>query len=163
MIRAGVGILFLIILYTVFTNVIMNQINNKDNEILAYIEDSQTKISNISENARIINQRRQQYESLIAKIEEQSDKITQSYARKNAVPNFLTQIMFNIPKEVQLISIENPTEKSISIQAQSREYEQLGYFIAKIKNEGILNGVTATSGEKQGEFVVITIEGKLPY
>ena len=163
MIRFGVGILFLVVVYTIFTNIIINQIKNKDNEILDYIKDGETKIANITSNKMLINERKEQYESLVTKINDENDKLTESYARKNALPNFLTQIMFNIPKEVQLISIENPTEKSISIQAQSREYEQLGYFIAKIKNEGILNGVTATSGEKQGEFVVITIEGKLPY
>ena len=89
--------------------------------------------------------------------------VAQSYARKNALPNLLTEIMFNIPKEVQLISIENPSSKNINIQARSKEYEQVGYFIAKLKNEGILMNITSTSGVKQGEFVVITISGELPY
>ena len=71
--------------------------------------------------------------------------------------------MYNIPKEVQLVRIENYTNKSVRIEARSKEYEQLGYFIAKIKNEGILTNVTATSGEKQNEFIVIAIEGQLPY
>lgn len=163
MIRFGSGILLLVIMYTAFTSLIMNQINKKDEEIQNYIKDGETKVSTITNNTRLINQRKEQYDSLVTKINEENDKITQSYARKNALPNFLTEIMFNIPKEVQLISIKNPTEKSIKIEAQSKEYEQLGYFIAKIKNEGILNGVTATSGEKQNEFVVITIEGNLPY
>lgn len=163
MIRFGSGILLLVIMYIAFTSLIMNQINKKDEEIQNYIKDGETKVSTITNNTRLINQRKEQYDSLVTKINEENDKITQSYARKNALPNFLTEIMFNIPKEVQLISIKNPTEKSIKIEAQSKEYEQLGYFIAKIKNEGILNGVTATSGEKQNEFVVITIEGNLPY
>lgn len=163
MIRFGAGILLLIIMYTGFTNIIVNQINKKDKEIENYIKNSEEKISTITNNTMLINQREEQYVSLVNKINEENNKLTQSYARKNALPNFLTEIMFNIPKEVQLISIKNPTEKSIRIEAQSKEYEQLGYFIAKIKNEGILNGVTATSGEKQNEFVVITIEGNLPY
>ena len=163
MIRFGVGLLFLIVLYTVFSNIIMNQIKNKDKEVLEYIGDSEAKIAKITSNTKLINERKQQYVSLIEKMDQESDKIVQSYARKNALPNFLTQIMYNIPKEVQLISIENYTEKGIKIQAKSKEYEQLGYFIAKIKTEGILNGVTATSGEKQDDFVVITIEGNLPY
>lgn len=163
MIRFGAGILLLIIMYTGFTNIIVNQINKKDKEIENYIKNGEEKISTITNNTMLINQREEQYVSLVNKINEENNKLTQSYARKNALPNFLTEIMFNIPKEVQLISIKNPTEKSIRIEAQSKEYEQLGYFIAKIKNEGILNGVTATSGEKQNEFVVITIEGNLPY
>ena len=37
------------------------------------------------------------------------------------------------------------------------------YFIAKIKNEGLLTDVTSTSGVKQDEVIKITIEGNLPY
>lgn len=163
MIRTGVALLLLIIVYAIFTNIIANQINKKDKEIKNYITDSEMKIATITSNTRLINERKEQYQSLVNRINEENDKLTQSYARKNVLPNFLTQIMFNIPKEVQLISIQNSTGKNIKIEAQSKEYEQLGYFIAKIKNEGILTSVTATSGEKQGEFVVITIEGNLPY
>jgi len=71
--------------------------------------------------------------------------------------------MFNIPKEVQLQSIQNTSGKTIEMVARSKEYEQLGYFIAKLKNEGILTDVTATSGEKLNGYVVVTIQGNLPY
>ena len=69
-----------------------------------------------------------------------------------------------IPKDVQLLSIENTTGTHVVIGAQSRKYEQLGYFKAKIKEDNILvkNTVISTQGEKQGEFVKITIEGDLP-
>lgn len=163
MIRFGVGILLLVIIYTTFSTIITNQIENKNTEILDYIKDTESKISSISNNTRLVNERKQQYDELVDKIEAENDKLMQSYARKNALPNFLTQIMYNIPKEVQLVRIENYTNKSVRIEARSKEYEQLGYFIAKIKNEGILTNVTATSGEKQNEFIVIAIEGQLPY
>ncbi|MBQ2917322.1 MAG: hypothetical protein IJE59_04035 [Clostridia bacterium] len=163
MLRAAVGILILIIIYAISTSIIMNQIKNKDNEVLAYIGDTEKEISKITNNTSLISSRKEQYKELVDKINQENDKLTQSYARKNALPNFLTQVMYNIPKEVQLISIRNSADKGITIQAQSKVYEQLGYFIAKIKNEGILTGVTATSGQQQGEFIVITIEGNLPY
>ena len=163
MLRAAVGILILIIIYGISTSLIMNQIKNKDNEVLAYIGDTEKEISKITNNTSLISSRKEQYKELVDKINQENDKLTQSYARKNALPNFLTQVMYNIPKEVQLISIRNSADKGITIQAQSKVYEQLGYFIAKIKNEGILTGVTATSGQQQGEFIVITIEGNLPY
>ena len=71
--------------------------------------------------------------------------------------------MYNIPKEVQLISVQNTSGKTIKIEAQSKEYEQLGYFIAKLKNEGILTDVASSSGVKQTEYVKVTIQGNLPY
>ncbi len=163
MIRFAAGIFILLIVYVAFSNILISQINKKDEEIESFISDSKKQIAEISNNTRLINERREQYDSMIEKINEANDKLTQSYAKKNVLPNFLTEIMFNIPKEVKLTSIENTTGKVVKIEAQSKEYEQLGYFIAKIKNEGILTDVTATSGERQGEFILITIEGNLPY
>ena len=58
--------------------------------------------------------------------------------------------MFVIPKEVQLISITNTTGKTIQIEAQAKKYEQLGYFIAGIKNEGILIDFTVTNDDIAG-------------
>ena len=163
MIRFAAGILILIIVYVAFSNIIMNQINKKEEEVQTFISESKERIAEVTNDTMLIEERTNQYDSMIAKIEEFNNKITESYARRNAIPNFLTQIMFNIPKDVQLLSIQNPSGKSIRIEAQAQEYEQLGYFIAKIKNEGILNNVTATSGVKELEYVVTTIEGDLPY
>ena len=47
--------------------------------------------------------------------------------------------------------------------AQAKKYEQLGYFIAGIKNEGILIDVTSTAGTKTSELVKVTITGNLNY
>lgn len=163
MIRFTAGILILLIAYVGLSSVLINQINKKETEIEAFIDDSQQKTSDVTNNTRLINERTTQYNSMIDKINEANNKLTESYAKKNVLPNFLTEIMFNIPKEVQLLSIKNATGKQIEIEAQSKEYEQLGYFIAKIKNENILTDVTATSGVRQGEFILVTINGNLPY
>jgi len=163
MIRSTLGILFIIIIYVVFSNVIIKQINNKQNEIEEFITDSKEQIGVISRNATLVKERTEQYNEMTERINEINNKLTESYARKNVLPNFLTEIMFNIPKEVQLLSIQNTSGKIIKIEARSKEYEQLGYFIAKIKNEGILTEVTSTSGEKQSGYVVVTIQGNLPY
>lgn len=163
MIRVAVGLLILFIAYVVLSGQIMRRIDKKHNEVQSYISDSREQIASITGNIRLVEEREEQYNSMIEKINEANDKLTQSYAKKNVLPNFLTEIMFNIPKEVQLSSIENTSGKKVTIQAKSKEYEQLGYFIAKIKNEGILTDVTSTAGNRQDEFIVVTIEGNLPY
>ena len=150
-------------MYIIVSSIVLSQINKKQKEFRDYISDSKEQISSISNNSKLINERTEQYNDMIEKINEANDKLTQSYAKKNVLPNFLTEVMFNIPKEVQLLSIENTSGKSVKIQARSKEYEQLGYFIAKIKNEGMLTDVTSTSGVRQSEFIVVTIEGNLPY
>lgn len=163
MIRFSTVVLMVLIVYSVFAKLIMNQISNKETQIQAFIEDAQAKIDDVSNKTALVNKKTEQYNSILDKIEQTNAQLTQSYARKKAIPNFLTSIMTNIPKEVQLLSIKNTTGKTIKMVAQAKDYEQLGYFIAKIKNEGILTDVTATSGERLDEFIKITIEGNLPY
>ena len=67
-----------------------------------------------------------------------------------------------IPKNVQITSIENPSEDNIIIYAQSEQYQALGYFKAILKTNGVLLNVNADSGVKTDSVVKITIEGKLP-
>lgn len=163
MIRFAGAILTLLFVYIVFSKILVGQINSKETEIQAFQADAETKISDISKTSNLINQKSEQYNSLVEKIDTASEQAIQTYSRKKAIPNLLTQIMTNIPKEVQLLTIQNSTGKIVKIEAQSKEYEQLGYFISKIKNEGILTDVTATSGVRQDEFIKITIQGNLPY
>lgn len=82
--------------------------------------------------------------------------------KKDAIPNLLSKIMFLIPQEVQITSIKNKTENHIVIEAESKKYEQLGYFLAAIKNDGMLKNIKSTSGTKTDSIVQITIEGDLP-
>ena len=70
--------------------------------------------------------------------------------------------MYIIPEGVQLTSIQNTTGKKMSIVAQSSDYDQLGYFIAKIKVGGILNNAVSSSSQKSGGIITVTIEGELP-
>ena len=75
------------------------------------------------------------------------------------------QIMTVTPQAVQITEIKNTADaegRKIVISAQSKYYDDLGYFKAKIREDGILNNVVSTQGEKQGDFVKIIIEGDLP-
>ena len=71
--------------------------------------------------------------------------------------------MNRIPTGVQLLSIENPTGKKVTITAQAEKYDQLGYFKAVLEEDGILTNITTTKGVKQGDLIGVTITGQLPY
>ena len=163
LIRTAIGFLILLVLYALFSTTIIKKINKKQEETNKYIMETRVQMASLDKNTKLVSDRTTQYKDIIKKIDEANQELTASFARKNALPNLLTQLMFNIPQEVQLISIENTSGKTIKIEAQSKEYEQLGYFIAKIKNEGLLTSVKSTSGLKQTEYVKVTIEGNLPY
>ena len=69
-----------------------------------------------------------------------------------------------IPDGVTLTSIENTTGSHIVINAQSADYDLLGYFKGSLIVDGILSPSTviSTSGVKQNGIVKIVIEGDLP-
>lgn len=163
LIRTAISVLLLLVIYVVFVKTISGQISNKQNEVNSYIDDTNQKIATVTKYTTAVNDKTRHYESLIMKMDEESKKITESYARKNIIPNLLRNIETIVPKGVQILSIKNPTLKNVKIEAQAKEYEQLGYFISKIKLDGILLNVKSTESVKQNEYIKITIEGDLPY
>lgn len=164
LLRLGAGILILIVIYCVFSKMTEDQIKDKIEQTQEVIADTDTKIESVTEDTKKVDSVTKKYEEVIAKYDEANDKITQWFARKNAIPNLLNEIMFAIPEEVQVLSISNTTTKHIIIEAQSNEHQYLGYFVAAIKTKGILTNVTTTNGENQSNNMIkITIEGDLSY
>ena len=108
-----------------------------------------------------VDNKTSEYTELIKSIEEKAQIDTESKRLKYSVPTLLNKIMYAIPVNVQLKSITN-SESKIVITAQSDRYEQLGIFIAKLNNDGILRNVVSDKSEKTADVVVVTIEGELP-
>ena len=94
-----------------------------------------------------------------------NERIEDIEKSKNIIPNLLMEIMNTIPTGVQITEIENTTGRHVVIKAQSKQYEQLGYFKAKLKEDNILEkeSVISSQAEKQDEYVKIVIEGELPW
>src|SRR5699024_8877002 len=81
---------------------------------------------------------------------------------KNAIPIFLQQVMYSVPEDVTLVSIENVSGNTMSIVAKSKDYEQLCLFKVIIYTDGILTDVTSTTSYKENEEIYVTIKGDLP-
>lgn len=158
-----IAILIIMISYISCEKYLAKSIDSKSDEIKNLIQDTQTKINNNTKITKIINSKINNYEKLLNNITENNQKLSNNFASKNAIPNLLNNIMAIIPKQVQLTSIENTTDKQIVINAQSEKYEHLGYFKAKLKADNILINVTSTSGIKENGVVKVIIEGTLPY
>ena len=73
----------------------------------------------------------------------------------------LNRIMFIIPQKVQIVSIENTEDNHIVIEAVSEIYDQLGFFFAAIKADGMFENLQSTPGDKSDSLVKIVIEGDL--
>ncbi len=169
LIRGCVTVLIVLIVYGVCSVFLEKQINKKISQAENVINDTNNQLRSVQSDERKINEKASEYEAITSRLENASSEIASKQGRKNEIPTLLNQIVYIIPKNVQLTSIENnevtsgnETKQHIIITAQSEQYEQLAYFKARLSNNGYLTNVTSSEGSKDGEYVVVTIEGDLP-
>lgn len=156
--------LFTFIVYGVASTFINNNIQNKIAQVANISANTNKQISSAKKDKSSVDSKTSEYTTLTKNLQDATSLVNEKNSYKNTIPVLLSQITTIIPKQVQITSIENPTDKKIVIIAQSEKYEQLAYFKAKLKSEGILNPSSIVSSEavKDGSNVKIQIEGDLP-
>ena len=132
--------------------------------ILVPIEDEDIKKQMVDKDKEKVDAKTSEYTTLTTNLQNATDALNDKNVYKNSITTLLSEIMYVIPKEVQLTSIENPSGKKIVINAQSSKYEQLAYFKALLKSKGVLEPTSVVSSEavKESSLVKIVIEGDLP-
>lgn len=164
LVRIAVALFLLVVIYSGLSGTINYMMDQKDKEALSSIAHTNSQIQLANSDNTGLRNGINQYNKLIAEIDEQRGV----NGTKNAIPNLLNQIMSVIPESVQITSIQNTSDRHIVINAQSDRYEQLGYFVAALKNNVILVGpsldedVKTTTGQKSNGIVTIQIEGDMP-
>lgn len=161
-------VLIVIIMYSVGSSILVKQINAKIKETDDVTLYANSQLSLANSDSSKVNERTKDYQKYKTNLENVSSAIETKRSRKNQITTMLNKIVYNIPKEVQLTEIKNTettdsgkTVQHIIIHAQSAKYEQLAYFKAKMKNANVLDNITSTEGQKDGEYVKIIIEGDL--
>ena len=162
LIRVAVALFLLVVIYSGFSGLLNYQMNEKEKEANDSITQTNSQIQLANSDNEKIKSKTNEYSTMIQNLQDANDRITDRNKTRNAIPNLLNQIMSVIPESVQLTSIENDTGTHVVINAQSNKYEQLGFFVARLKNDVILNNVISTAGQKDGGIVTIKIEGDLP-
>lgn len=162
LLRVVIAIILINIIFVVFSKILYGQMDKKQEEIEGLIVAEKSEISKINANTNSLNAKNTKYVALTQELKAINDKISNIAEMKNSIPNLLNHIMYIIPERVQLTSIVNTTGRKIKIVAQSDKYDQLGYFIAKIKLDKMLNNTISSSGQKAAGVVTVTIEGELP-
>ena len=164
MLRVLGGALILTVMYSGFSIFLNKEIDKKNLEVAEVKQDTAYKITEVEKDIKDVQSKTSEYQRLTENLRNISNQVSENNKNRNNIPNLLSQIMHSIPQGVQITSIENPSAKHIIIQAQSQKYEQLGYFKAILKTQGILSPSTVVSsdGERSGEVVKVRIEGDLP-
>jgi len=155
--------IMLVVLYVAGVLIIDNQMENKIAETNTSIAETNAKIEEIQEYNRKFSSQISKYETLITNIQDLNDANSEDKRYRNTIPNLLNNIMAVIPRGVQLISIENTADTHIVINARSSSYEEIAYFKAKLKTEGILDNVVSDTGTLVNNYLNVTIEGELPW
>ena len=169
LVRGCSTVLMVVIIYSVCSIFLGNQISKKTQDAQEVTADTNKQVAAVTSDDNKVLEKKKDYDSFMAELDDASSQIESKRSRKNEIPTLLNQIVYIIPKSVQLTKINNTevtvderTRQHITITAQSTKYEQLAYFKARISNNGYLENVTSTEGTKEGEYVVVTIEGDLP-
>lgn len=158
------GVLILSIAYIGIATYINGQLKKKNEEAQQVENQIKTQISAMDTDKKKVDSKASEYATLTTNLRNATNQINDKNSYKNVIPTVLSEIMYTIPVEVQLTSIENTSDRKIVINAQSTKYEQLAYFKALLKSRGVLKPTSVVSSEavKEGSIVKIVIEGELP-
>ena len=154
-----------IICFSTLSGSVMKRINSQIASTKEKIVLTENSLNNMKNDLNQIQEQTEVYTKIVENVdslnEANNSTANSRVISKDAIPNLLNQIMYIIPQQVQVISIENTENKHIVIEAQSEKYEQLGYFSAAIKNDQVLVNVQSTIATKNDSYVQVTIEGDL--
>lgn len=174
LVRASTGLALLVIVYSGFSITLGNQLNQKMLEAKEVDDDVIRQLTAVRNDIKQIETKADRYATLVANLENASNKVVSNASTKDAITTLLNQIIQIIPKDVQITSIKavdntddegNKIEgQKIKIEAQAKTYEQLGYFKIKLETSGTFQygSVYSTPGTDSQGFKKIVIEGVLP-
>lgn len=164
-IRVMVAFVIAIIVFSIFGINLVGRLNEQKNKINRSLATSTAQITNMETELSQIESHTNAYAAMINGATSQTQTTLTNNSRvisKDAIPNLLNKIMFIIPQKVQILSIKNTESKHIVIEAVSGKYEQLAYFIAYIKEDGILQNVQSKDEKTKDSNFKTIIEGDLP-
>lgn len=162
LIRTAIVLFLLFLVYSGFSIMLNNQMIKKQQQAEESISNTNSQIQLAESDNSKIQAKTNEYTDMIQNLQDLNDKIADANKSRDAIPNLLNSIMYIIPENVQITSIENTTGTHIVINAQSDKYEQLGMFKAKLETGTYLTNVISTAGQKEGNVVTVKIEGDLP-
>ena len=162
MLRTATGLLILFFVYSGFSIMIKNQIDNKKDEANKSIANTNSQMQLIDNDKSKLQTKTTEYTTKISNLQKVNDKINDINKTKKAIPNLLNKLMYIMPTGVQITSIQNTSATHIEIQAQSNKYEQLGFLVTNMQLEPVLTNVISTAGQKANGIITIKIEGDLP-
>ena len=154
--------LALAIIYAVSSNYVTANINEKNAETTKKIAEVNHAIQIAGEDASYLKGQADQYVVIKEKLAAVLAKISAKQTKKTFnIPNFLSKLMFIIPANVRVTSIDIDDYGNVKINAESGQYAQLGYFVSRLKLERALYDVDMEVQNVSSDIKIL-ISGVLP-
>ena len=149
------------IAYTTGAYIVESNLDNKITQVNKNIATTETEITKVDADSKQIAIKAAEYKDKKEKLQRIIDSIRLRKERSYDVPNFLSQLMFIIPSDVTVSSIQIGTNDAVILEASSGRYAQLGYFVSRLKLAGILKNVDMEVVDMSSD-IQIKISGVLP-
>lgn len=138
-----------------------NMISEKTKATEKEIASVEAAISNAKSDTVYLNGLADNYVEITNKLSAIIAKINKQSKKTYDIPNFLSKLMFIMPANVSVKTIDIKDTGAVTISAESGQYAQLGYLVSKIKLENALLNVDMTVKSVDSN-IKIEISGVLP-
>lgn len=159
--RTAVSLFVAWIAYTGFAGYVEGKIDDKTLTVSSNIAKTESEIANVESDKNIIQKQSDAYHEKTVKLQRIIDSIRLQQERSFDVPNFLSQLMFIIPTDVKVTSVQIGTDDTVILEAESGKYAQLGYFVSRLKLAGVLKDVEMEV-INMSSSIQIKVNGVLP-
>ncbi len=159
--RVAVSLFVAWVAYTGFAGYVEGRIDERTIEVNNNIAKTQSEIKNVENDKNFIQVKANEYADKTKNLQRILDSIKLQQERSFDVPNFLSQLMFIIPTDVQVTSVQIGTDDTVVLEAQSGKYAQLGYFVSRLKLASVLEDVEMEV-INMSSTIQIKVSGVLP-
>ena len=155
----------LLIAYSVFTVLYTSSTNKMIDEVTAKIKSLGEETAKVNSDITYIKTNINEYTEINENVDLLVSQIVSGQIGKISTYNvatFLQKIIKVIPKGVTLDTVKSDDNKHVAITMYSAKYADLGYFVAQLKLNGILNSVEVKNISNSTDKITIEIGGELP-
>jgi len=160
LIRVFVTILIFIVGYGILSVKINGSIKKAEDNISKETTSIEKSIEDINKDIDAVDSLAETYKDRLAKITGETTE--DSSISNDALPNFLQQVMYAVPTDVVIVSIESITDTQMSIVAKTSDSNKIDKFKSTLQSEEILSDVKTVSNYMDGNDIFETITGELP-
>lgn len=151
-----------LVVYTFVSTFVSKNITEASQKTLSEITNTEGSITVAKSDAEFIRGKANEYVEITEKLEVIMEKISAQERKNFNIPNFMSKLMFIMPADVQILSININEMGQVIINAESGQYAELGYFVSRLKLEGILNKVNMEVVSVDSNIKII-VSGVLPW